>query len=327
MALLQTPLLMKTKSLLSYLGGAIFALPALSFGQILFEENFDSDTSASWTANVSGQAEAVFGFDYSSKGIPSAPSGTGTNGLFMRANWDAASGGGISISPTGLSFTGDFRLTFDAWGNFHGGGNLASGGTGSTQINGYGIGTAGNTPQWGGGTHDSLHFGTTADGWAAQDYRVYTPAGLAADGSTVYAAEGTGNRNDTHDYYQGIGGKEAPAAQLAISSDQAGATRPGAAGMAWREIEIVKLGDTVTWSMDGLLLATVDNYSSLGLGGDNILFSHYDINTFSATDPDGMLFSLVDNARVEVIPEPSTYAAIFGGLALLGALAYRRRRA
>jgi hypothetical protein len=30
-------------------------------------------------------------------------------------------------------------------------------------------------------------------------------------------------------------------------------------------------------------------------------------------------------AFVEVIPEPSTYAAIFGGLALMGALVYRRR--
>src|SRR5690606_29533120 len=31
------------------------------------------------------------------------------------------------------------------------------------------------------------------------------------------------------------------------------------------------------------------------------------------------------NIRLEVIPEPSTYAAIFGGLALLGAFVYRRR--
>ncbi|MEX2381338.1 MAG: PEP-CTERM sorting domain-containing protein [Opitutales bacterium] len=34
---------------------------------------------------------------------------------------------------------------------------------------------------------------------------------------------------------------------------------------------------------------------------------------------------ILGNADVSVIPEPSTYAAIFGGLALLGALAYRRR--
>lgn len=32
-----------------------------------------------------------------------------------------------------------------------------------------------------------------------------------------------------------------------------------------------------------------------------------------------------DNISLEVIPEPSTYAAVFGGLALLGAFVYRRR--
>jgi hypothetical protein len=32
-----------------------------------------------------------------------------------------------------------------------------------------------------------------------------------------------------------------------------------------------------------------------------------------------------DNYSLEIIPEPSTYAAIFGGLALLGAFVYRRR--
>jgi hypothetical protein len=32
-----------------------------------------------------------------------------------------------------------------------------------------------------------------------------------------------------------------------------------------------------------------------------------------------------DNINLQIIPEPSTYAAIFGGLALLGAFVYRRR--
>src|SRR5690606_15118814 len=33
----------------------------------------------------------------------------------------------------------------------------------------------------------------------------------------------------------------------------------------------------------------------------------------------------VDSLRLELIPEPSTYAAIFGALALVGAAVYRRR--
>ncbi|HLS29148.1 MAG TPA: PEP-CTERM sorting domain-containing protein [Opitutales bacterium] len=45
-------------------------------------------------------------------------------------------------------------------------------------------------------------------------------------------------------------------------------------------------------------------------------------------DPSGVWngdFAMIDSLTYSVIPEPSTYAAIFGGLALAGAFIYRRR--
>jgi hypothetical protein len=81
----------------------------------------------------------------------------------------------------------------------------------------------------------------------------------------------------------------------------------------------------VTWSVDNRLLATVspttstDPYSTEG----NVFLGYSDINATSSNDPNDrfLLFGLIDNFQVTVIPEPA-------GLPLLalGALACLRRR-
>ena len=92
-------------------------------------------------------------------------------------------------------------------------------------------------------------------------------------------------------------------------------------GWAWRDVEIAKIGNTVTWTVDGLLLATVDITTAGTLGGGNILFNQYDINA-TTTDAAGndLLFGLYDNVVV-YIPEPTT-----GALGLLGAGLFLSRR-
>jgi hypothetical protein len=77
----------------------------------------------------------------------------------------------------------------------------------------------------------------------------------------------------------------------------------------------------VTWRVDGLLMATVDS-SAMVLGGGNIFFGHSDINSTSSTDANdaALLFTLIDNIRVEgaAIPEPAAPALVgLAGLALL----------
>lgn len=313
---------MNTKSLLSYLISAGVGLGATSaMGQ--FSADFETDTSANWNVNVEpdGQGRADFNFDYSTVGIPLSPNsklGDSRRALKLEANWDLGRFTGLSVSPTGQSFTGDFVLKFDYWHNFVGPFPVGPGGT---MFSGAGIGTQGTTAQWAGDNTDSLRFEASGDGDAGTaDYRVYAKANQ----NPAFLAASSGNNSNA--YYAQFGGVEAPTAQVNLYSGQTGTTADGTAGMQWLEWEIVKSGDTVEWYMNGLLMATVEDYSALGLTGENILFSRYDPYSSSSTSPNGeaMNFTLIDN--ISVIPEPGTYAAIFGGLALAGAFVYRRRK-
>src|SRR5262249_53580692 len=116
-----------------------------SQGQILYSENFDVDDTANWTvlkstganANDAGSS-AEFFYDYSTVGIPSAPnSGGSTRGLRLRANMTGNIFSGLSVSPNGQGFTGDYKLEFDMWMNYNG--RLDGGGNGTTQLGGAGI--------------------------------------------------------------------------------------------------------------------------------------------------------------------------------------------
>lgn len=304
--------------------------PAAAYSQSFFED-FDVDHSASWAVSASsGQHSANFFFDYSTVGIPSAPhsDGSTTRGLKLQANTSGGVFGGLSVSPIGQSFAGDYTLQFDMWLNYNG--PLNGGGSGSTQVTSAGVGTAGTTPQWAGGAQDSVWFGASGDGGSSVDYRAYSSAaGTGYTAASGVFAAGTGTspdaRNNTHPYYAGFGGATAPAAQLALFPGQTGSTAVGAAGMAWRNVTISKQGNTISYSIDGLPIANVDA-SGVTMGGGNIFLGHFDINATSSTDTNAvnLLFGLVDNVNVTPVPEPATYAAIFGLLA--GAFALIRRR-
>jgi hypothetical protein len=301
--------------------------------QIAFSDNFDVDHTANWSVSTLGPgvSDANFFFDYSTVGIPAAPNSGGTTlGLRLRANQLVTANtfpAGVSVSPIGQSFSGDYTLRFDMWFNFNG--PAPGGGSGSTQISGAGIGTAGTSSQIAGGTIDSINFGTSGEGGSSTDYRAYAPAAQSGyqDTSGVFAAGNVaGVRNSSHAYYAGFGGASAPAAQLTLFPQQTGTTAAGAPGWAWRDVRIVKSGNTVTWSMDGLLLATVDATTAGALGGGNILFNQYDINATASTDANAsaLLFGLVDNVVV-TIPEPASgVLALLGGLGLYAAS--RRRK-
>ena len=303
-------------------------------GQTIFQDDFDADSSANWsvlTTAAGAQAANVY-FDYSNVGIPSAPNSIGatTWGLRMQANIYGTTGafpGGVSVSSVGLGLNGDYRVRYDMWINFNG--PLDVGGSGSTQITAGGFGTAGTAVQVAGGTIDSLLFGASGDGGTSADYRVYSPTAQTSyqDVSGVYAA-GTADspRNNSNPYYAGFGGESAPAGQLALFPGQTLATAAGAQGFAWRDVVIEKIGDTVTWSIDGLLLATVDT-AGMTLGGGELVFGQFDINATASGDANSVdtQFGLIDNVRVEVIPEPTTLVLFGLGVAAL-ALPARRRR-
>lgn len=297
---------------------------AASASAQLWMDDFDTDTSANWTINGGPSDEtANFNFDYSTLGISSAPNSVGgtTRGLQMLANQSSGVFGGFSVSPVGKSFNGDYVLRADVWMNSVG--PFPVGGSGSTQVGGLGIGTSGTVANWP-GSADGVYFMATGDGGSAADYRAYSPAAATSYGDTTgvyFAGSEAGSRNSSHPYYAGFGSVTPPAAQTALFPGQTGTTNVGSQAFAWHDYKIEKLGDQITFSIDGLNIARVDA-STFSLGGGNILLTHSDINATSSTDPNNFLIcTIFDNVRVEVVPEPATMAALG-----LGCVAMLRRR-
>jgi len=333
---------MNAKFFSLFLGAFSLALiPTISNGQVLYTEDFDINHTANWTANSGpGNNSANFFFDYNSVGIPSAPHSVGgtTLGLQLRANFATVGAlTGISASPNGQIFSGDYRVTYDFWENMNG--NANGGGSGTTQITGGGIGTSGTVAQHAGSTTmDSLWFAQTGDGGNSQnskDYRAYSSiaVGGGTSGNTgvgyntnsgAYAAGTAASVSDSaNPYYASLGGNVVPAAQTAITPTQTGTTAAGAPAFKWHTGQIIKSGNTVNYSIDGLLIFSVDA-TTLAFGGGNIELIQSDVNSGVSTDPTATTyeFGLFDNILVEV-PEPAT-----GTLLLLGAagLFFARRR-
>jgi len=301
---------------LSLVGSAALVAES-SQAQIVYSDNFDLGTSASgWTPMLSlADASANFAFDYGTVlGIPSAPHSAGTTiGMSFLANQTAGVQQGISASPNGQSFTGDFTIRFDMWLNYNGPlGPVTVGGSGSTQVGSFGWGTSGASAQWA-GSSSSIMFGATGDGGSSFDYRLYQNNALVSTAGN-YAA---GSLNNTATYYTTLfGGEAAPGAQLGLFPAQTGTTQPGALGFKWRDVLIDKTGTIMTWSVDGNLIATADTTGAT-LSGDNIFFGTFDINATSSTDANDFLITAIYDNIVVTVPEPSSAALLGVGLTLL----------
>ena len=76
---------MKTLPLKAFVILSAAALATQSFGQVVYNQNFDVDDTANWAVNgapATTDVSANFYFDYSTVGIPAAPnSGSTTRGL------------------------------------------------------------------------------------------------------------------------------------------------------------------------------------------------------------------------------------------------------
>lgn len=152
---------------------------------------------------------------------------------------------------------------------------------------------------------------------------------MVGDGHNTYAA---GSQNNTAALYTTLfpAGASAPAAQTGISpTTQSGLTLAGTAGFRWHDVEINQTGTTVTWKVDGTLLATLDTSSlTNATAGNNILFGMADTSTGAGTPStifEQLDFTLIDNVNVIQTPEPTTAALTGIGLAALAGFARRRR--
>lgn len=292
----------------------------------LYAESFEVDPSAAWTVNDPLLSDTLvnFSYDYSSIGVPTAPSGAGSKGLKLTANNSGGVFSGFSVSPTGKSFTGEYKVTFDLWQNYVG--PLGPGGSGTTQLSTFGIGTSGTIPFWAGAlTKESVAFAATIDGGSANDYRAYSTAAPTSypSGNAVY--NGATSNNNSNAYFAGFTPSSAPAAQLLLYPGQTGSTDVGEIAFKWRSVVIDVSGGFATWSVDGLTIAKVD-LSTVTLGGSNIFFGHSDTNAGSSADANDTLLNitLIDNVSVtQVVPEPS--ACLLGLTALCGLLGLGRK--
>jgi hypothetical protein len=280
-------------------------------------------------------------FDYSTAGIPQSPhsTGQGTHALKLAANLDSSIQvfpSGVSVSPAGFGITENFVMHWDGWWNYNG--PFTGGGSGSTQIGGAGYGTAGTTAQVA-GVADSVYIGGSTDGNTTSDFRVYstyhpisyqnisyrigsdgTNATTLGDPSSgfVYAGDGGSRDSDvggaTGYYETNFPAQQCPTNQFLHYPQQTNSngTLPGAPGFAkpgalcfkWHDVSLEKIANVITYRIDGVLIATVDVVDAGPLGGTNILFNHYDINTGASIDPNrtNLIFTLVDNIRITNFP-------------------------
>src|SRR5688572_7026467 len=96
--------------------GVISSFAPASYGA-LFSEDFEADPTANWTTNNGPSVNSTdYFFDYSTVGIPAAPSGAGTRGLKMQANLNPNIAGGL-VGPPNASSPGG---TYAAGGVFGG---------------------------------------------------------------------------------------------------------------------------------------------------------------------------------------------------------------
>ena len=293
---------------------AILVLPAALQAANLFSDNFDADPTAAWKINNNGIGTnaADFFFDYSTAGIPSAPHSTGgtTRGLKLGANLTSmplSSIPGISVSPIGKSFTGDYTLQFDWWHNYIGPLN-SNFQVGSTMYSNFGIMTSG-TKANDTTTTDGVVFGATGDGGIGDDIRIASPerpGGYLIPDNTGHSSYLASSRDESALLYRNLfpAGATAPGSQVGIPT-QTGATAAGNPGFRWHDVKINKLGTLVSWLINDTLVATLETANlSVATAGDNILFGMSDINSTTSSEMfyPQVAFTLIDNVVVNTAP-------------------------
>lgn len=342
---------------------SLFCAPVLAPAVTLFSDNFNVDSSASWTVNVAPTANAslqsaTFAFDYSAFGIPAAPGpGGDTLGLRLRSNIPGGAAApvttrpagilsGLSVSPTGQNFGTSYHMSFYAWANFNGAANASgladnANSEGGTHNVLFAVGTSGTVPLVVGNTGlavngqmDGIGFATTGDGGITSDYRVYPKSGtISTVGSGVYAANSNANTASYYTSIPSLAPHSAPAVQLTLSTaeygldpsnTQAGQTQAGAFGFAWHKVDITKDGNIVSWTIDDTAIATIDTTTNAPLGGNNIALGDSDVNATTTRHP-ALLFTVFDNLVVTDVPEPSVTVLAGVGAAMLLGFARRRK--
>jgi hypothetical protein len=331
---------------------AVLAAAGIAGAAHAVPTSFNVNDSSAWTTGTGSGANSsvTFGFDYSSLGIPQAPGSSTTTALVMRSNTNSGAGAvqGITVSPNGVSLTGDYIVRATIWANSYGGwtsGATLSSGTGTSQMVGLGVGYTGGTLWRGGATAgggSGVWFAASGDGGfgatstTIRDYSAFTGSGASVGNfvtstSAYYASvSGTafGAQDNNNPYYQNAfpgplvnninSGSWASAQGQTLLT---GTITNGIAGMAWRGFTIERTGTTVTWSIDTTPIARLG--TSVPLDGATSI-TYFDPT--SGVSPNNLVFGLVSSYSVELVPEPTTLGLLAAIAAGMMPLVRRRRR-
>ena len=185
---------------------AAAALPLAASAQLI-SDDFDTDTSGNYTVVKAANGDpamedstAVFNFDYSTAGIPTAPrSAPGTtSGLRLSANDTEPAVQDAITAFHNTAVTADrYTLSVDAWIN------LPDGAFGTTENAHVGVGGDGVTPNqlFSPITGSGAYFAFTGDGGSLSDFRYYLdPAnggpGPVNSGDPSYQGDGSTNQSN-----------------------------------------------------------------------------------------------------------------------------------
>lgn len=284
--------------------------PAITAGQIFTD---DLSTGTNWTVYQDADASAVFGFDYSTKGVPSAPNGSDTIGLKFEVNNNApGEGDGIVAVNSNAAFTGQYTFRVDAWLNWapDGGGV----GTGTTEFLGAGVGHDAPVPLQLGGS-----FIYTSEGdAAATDYRFYKEGEQLQSESGQYAAGNVAGARDSSNAYYTDAFPSFDIATAVPTQGSSGTQPAGAGGFQWMtlnfEVDTQAIGPSGNTTDPGyarvsmrsdnskntIVIGTIDNsngdFPAAPLDG-SIALQMYDLFSSVSLNP-AFSFGIFDNVQV-----------------------------
>lgn len=275
-------------------GVCALAATTASAQTTLFTDNFESDSSASYTVVDDGVPDGTqtFAFDYIAAGIPLAPRSTAgdTGGLRLTANDTLGSADAVTVFHNTPVVESHYRLTVDVFMNW----NPAST-SGTTEFAHVGIGGDGATfnqvflPISGSGAFLSF----TGDGGSGSDYRWFRDPLNTPPGDTSSTT-----LPNSHPSYLGHGSNNSGSFFQALFPSPP-STIAGSPGNIWTtvEVDVDNNAGVISYYLDGVLtfqgsfagsfdgqvsLGMADVFSSLSAAMNNTL---YDNLLVEAVDP------------------------------------------
>ncbi|MDQ6630426.1 MAG: hypothetical protein M3Y82_01555 [Verrucomicrobiota bacterium] len=282
--------------------------------QILFSDNFETNSAAQWAifgggnGGVTNDYSVQFNYNYRAQTyrfngqilpIPSAPNSGGTsNGVKVTANKNRPANpriAAVSLYPIGKTFSNNYALRFDMFMDYNG--DVAGGGSGSTEFATFGINHTANEVNWISSSasfipaswpSDGVWFTVDGEGGTTIDYAAYV--GDPTPGPAIAIAGPSGgflyDQNVDYNNYT---------APIATVLPAPPGQSPGAPGKQWVQVEIQQRDGFVTWLMNGYVIAS-HNFLNGYTNGDIMIGYSDPIN--GIPNPPNENYVIFDNVRV-----------------------------